>query len=56
MGCTPIQVFRVPNAYINSLFSDHAYYAFCLQTAIRPECGHQGVRIQAHLNRNAYYV
>ncbi len=34
----------------------HAYYAFCLQIAISTECGHQGVRIHVHLNRNAYYA
>ncbi len=34
----------------------HAYYAFYLQIAISTECGHQGVRIHVHLNRNAYCI
>ncbi len=56
-GRTPIQVFPVLNAYtpILLLFA-HAYYAFCLQIAISTECGHQGVRIHVHLNRNVYYA
>ena len=33
----------------------HACYAFGLQIAIRPECGHQGLPIQVHLNMHVMH-
>ena len=38
------------------LVSAHAYMHNCLAIAMRPQCVHQGVRIEDHLNRNAYYA